>query len=594
MMNKILQGLIIFGLIFVQITSAEHSKGIWDGQEYQTKVAPPDEILDQVKEKIISLGISENYFDEHFEISYASISRGGPDRWYGIETRWNYKVNEYIVEYFVGVSQNEQREISFSTPTESLHGIKDTIPEREAKEKLKQCLPDYPYTRVILIKNGDLVLSTDGIKNGVTYSANVNLESGELSCEPIIGTIDVDDRYITQDTLSILFPDRITIDKDNLKALIDELDASYVVVKDFQPTDPSKLPPMPSIIAVIYAINPDIVVYIGWQEDWIIFQRANILDYRDRVVSELDHLSMLHVIEGYSTDDSTKIDKTLSEAEEWDFGIALVYAGTEWKQIFPKTVSSSLIAIENTKLYKLSLSEILPSGGELPITNISCDSCNPCAEGLECISFPGIGSRCAQSNPCSYYPCPPNTECNVLRTAMAQVCPDGRNVGVVPRVNCQCVGPDCPVADGETGISYDAKTGKVEIIKGAKKVSTEITIRTAPGYKGILETPIVSAKFSKELVIEESKLLMRTSAGRKTINILPEDAVAVSATPKIEMVKAIELGEESQKPVYSVVGTKQARIFFIIPVSMEVTTKINAETGNVISVNKPWWSFLAR
>jgi len=75
------------------------------------------------------------------------------------------------------------------------------------------------------------------------------------------------------------------------------------------------------------------------------------------------------------------------------------------------------------------------------------------------------------------------------------------------------------------------------------------------------------------------------------INILPDDAKAkgIEETPDI---KKVELKSEGENPVYSVIGTKQVRIFFIIPVSMEVETKIDAETGNKIAVNKPWWSFL--
>ncbi|XOB42474.1 MAG: DUF5667 domain-containing protein [Candidatus Nealsonbacteria bacterium] len=45
------------------------------------------------------------------------------------------------------------------------------------------------------------------------------------------------------------------------------------------------------------------------------------------------------------------------------------------------------------------------------ISDISCSLEEPCAEGLECFSFPEIGLRCAQSNPCSYYECPEDTQC---------------------------------------------------------------------------------------------------------------------------------------------------------------------------------------
>ena len=232
------------------------------------------------------------------------------------------------------------------------------------------------------------------------------------------------------------------------------------------------------------------------------------------------------------------------------------------------------------------------------ITEQTCNACTVCPEGLECINFPGVGSRCAEPDPCSYYQCPPNTECNVLRTAMAQVCPDGRNVGVTPKVNCQGVGSDYPDMGGKTGVSYDTRTDEVIIggqfqgvsIKSDKPITSE-------GYDGyasgdtitIGATPI---KLGSELRVEESKLFMETSAGEKAINILPEDAVAAVATPKMESVEVVELREESQQPIYSVKGVIQTKLFLMIPVSMVIETSVSAETGEIISVHKPWWSFL--
>ena len=226
---------------------------------------------------------------------------------------------------------------------------------------------------------------------------------------------------------------------------------------------------------------------------------------------------------------------------------------------------------------KLLHEDFPSSSSEYPqITDQWCDAANPCPEGLECFSFPGIGLRCAQTNPCSYFRCPEGTQCSVAESYPGQVICSGK-----------CEGKYC-----EAGVSYNAVTGKVEVMRAGRKEPTDVTIRTAPGYKGILETPTISVKASGELVIEESKLLMKTSVGKKPINIMPEDAITVSATPDKKLIKEIELREESQKPVYSVKGIKQARLLFIIPVSMEIETKIDAETKDVISVNKPWWSFL--
>ena len=55
------------------------------------------------------------------------------------------------------------------------------------------------------------------------------------------------------------------------------------------------------------------------------------------------------------------------------------------------------------------------------INDIICSIEEPCSEELECISFPEIGLRCAQPNPCSYYECPENTQCLVAESYPLQV-----------------------------------------------------------------------------------------------------------------------------------------------------------------------------
>ncbi len=220
------------------------------------------------------------------------------------------------------------------------------------------------------------------------------------------------------------------------------------------------------------------------------------------------------------------------------------------------------------------------------ITDQWCDAINRCPEGLECYSFPGIGLRCAQPDPCSYFKCPTNkTQCAILESYPG-------------RVMCSCVGPECPATSGgEQSVSYDLLTQTVvhTIDQNKQTVSHDVSLwKTAPGNKGILETTFASVEYSNELTIEESTLFMKTSVGKKPINVMPEDAIAVSETPNTESIKKIELKEESQKPVYSIKGVKRSRILFIFPVSLEIETKVNAETNQVISVKKPWWSFLAR
>ncbi len=240
------------------------------------------------------------------------------------------------------------------------------------------------------------------------------------------------------------------------------------------------------------------------------------------------------------------------------------------------------------------------------ITEQTCNSCTPCKEGLECINFIGIGSRCAESNPCNYFKCPLNTECIFSGPPeMAIYCPDGNFGGGIANVKCQCVGPECPdSSDATQTVSYDVLTQTVvKVIKDDQTVSKKVTVwrttpqntggvQTTPEHRGILETPVASAQYVGQIGIEESKMFMATSVGKKPINILPEDAVGISETPNMASAKVV-LKEKFQKPVYSVKGERQANLLFVIPVKMEVETEVDAEIGNVISISKPWWSFLA-
>jgi hypothetical protein len=70
------------------------------------------------------------------------------------------------------------------------------------------------------------------------------------------------------------------------------------------------------------------------------------------------------------------------------------------------------------------------------ITEQECSIDNPCPEGLECFSFPEMGLRCAEENPCNYYECPEGTECLVEETYPASVI-------------CSCVGPECPTTSND-------------------------------------------------------------------------------------------------------------------------------------------------
>ena len=55
-----------------------------------------------------------------------------------------------------------------------------------------------------------------------------------------------------------------------------------------------------------------------------------------------------------------------------------------------------------------------------------------------------------------------------------------------------------------------------------------------------------------------------------------------------------EVGTRSQvKAAYEIKTQKQARVLGLFQVKMQVQAQVDAENGEVIQTNKPWWAFLA-
>lgn len=162
-----------------------------------------------------------------------------------------------------------------------------------------------------------------------------------------------------------------------------------------------------------------------------------------------------------------------------------------------------------------------------------------------------------------------------------------------PAINCPsgcvCNGNTVTCPTQSETITTPIQSGTVT--SGGSSGTTQIQIgKTSSGTVSIKQGK-VEATTTQKLNVMESKVYMETSSGVKEVKILPEEAS--SKATAVTEVGAIELKEESQQPIYSVKGTKQAKLLFVIPVSMQIETKVNAESGNVISVKKPWWSFLA-
>ncbi len=61
---------------------------------------------------------------------------------------------------------------------------------------------------------------------------------------------------------------------------------------------------------------------------------------------------------------------------------------------------------------------------------------------------------------------------------------------------------------------------------------------------------------------------------------------------QLKTVEDIKL--DSDKKQYSATGYRNAKLLFFIPISLKVELKIDALTGDIKQINKPWWGFLVR
>ncbi|MBI4044122.1 MAG: hypothetical protein HY392_00260 [Candidatus Diapherotrites archaeon] len=187
-------------------------------EQKETREAPQsdEEAVELIKEKIIALGVSPQYFNSHFKFkSIVTEPAGGSEnnlsyyysRSYYYGTLWSYTVNEYTTEYFAALNYYPDEGLfSYRLQSNALHEINETIPEEEALGKLKECLPSYSQQETEIDIEGNLMIKALGVKGGEEYTASVNLETEECSLvkEPNVVETEPgpDDIWISPGTLA--------------------------------------------------------------------------------------------------------------------------------------------------------------------------------------------------------------------------------------------------------------------------------------------------------------------------------------------------------------------------------------------------------
>jgi len=77
----------------------------------------------------------------------------------------------------------------------------------------------------------------------------------------------------------------------------------------------------------------------------------------------------------------------------------------------------------------------------------------------------------------------------------------------------------------------------------------------------------------------------------KVIKVLPDEVIQrIQEQIRNAILEQLRLTIENNKPVYEVEAKAQGRLFFLIPIEIPVKAYIDAETGQEIKVEKPWWA----
>ncbi|GEM_PF-6670736 len=88
-----------------------------------------------------------------------------------------------------------------------------------------------------------------------------------------------------------------------------------------------------------------------------------------------------------------------------------------------------------------------------------------------------------------------------------------------------------------------------------------------------------------------------STGGDVEVQIMPEQANQKLTQEIGEGNYEAELKEEvidGQKiAIYEITGEKEARLFGLFRIRARIISRVNAQSGEIININKPWWSFLA-
>ncbi|VVB73143.1 Uncharacterised protein [uncultured archaeon] len=149
-------------------------------------------------------------------------------------------------------------------------------------------------------------------------------------------------------------------------------------------------------------------------------------------------------------------------------------------------------------------------------------------------------------------------------------------------------------ASDAKGLVDEIKVKKNEIVAGSVSIANptasintevnmkEIKVRSTSTGASINDGSISVA--TSEVSISNDKLMV----GNNEVKVAPSEVGGKANM----VVKDMAISTENSKAVYNANGTEKRKLLAVLPVEIEKNVKVDANTGDVISEDKPWWSAL--
>jgi len=136
------------------------------------------------------------------------------------------------------------------------------------------------------------------------------------------------------------------------------------------------------------------------------------------------------------------------------------------------------------------------------------------------------------------------------------------------------------------------------------KEQVQAQIKQLTENKMQIQNQNVTANTDMELTQEQNQIRAQLSNGNYANIMVMPDVASDIAMERLRLRVCseennctIELKETGQgnetKAMYEVKAEKKARLFGLIQMKMQVKAQVNAENGEVMKEERPWWAFLA-